>query len=48
MWCWRRMEAIGLTVCVKNEDILHRVKRKRNILGTVKRRKPKWSGHVKN
>jgi hypothetical protein len=33
------MEAIGLTVCVKNEEVLHRVKRERNILDTVKKKK---------
>jgi len=27
MWCWRRMEII-LTNSVKNEEVLHRVKRK--------------------
>jgi hypothetical protein len=38
IWCWRRMEIIW-TDCVRNEDVLHRVKEERNILHTIKRRK---------
>jgi hypothetical protein len=30
MWCWRRMEKISWTNCVRNE-VLHRVKEERNI-----------------
>jgi hypothetical protein len=30
---------------VKNE-VLHRVKKDRNILHTIKRRKTNWSGHI--
>jgi hypothetical protein len=26
MWCWRRMEKMSLTDCVKKEEVLHRVK----------------------
>ena len=43
--CWRRME-ISWTHSVRNEEILRRVKEKRNILHTVKRRKDNWIGHV--
>jgi hypothetical protein len=32
MWCWRRMEKISWTDCVRNEEVLHRVKEKRNKL----------------
>ena len=39
MWCWRRMEKISWTDRVRNEEVLRRVKKERNILHTVKRRK---------
>jgi hypothetical protein len=45
MWCWRRMEEISWTNCVKNE-VLHRVKKERNILQIIKRRKAIWIGHM--
>jgi hypothetical protein len=32
MWCWRRVERISWTDCVKNEEVLHRVNEERNIL----------------
>jgi hypothetical protein len=38
MWCLKRME-ISWTDCVRNEEILYRVKEERNILHTIKRRK---------
>jgi hypothetical protein len=38
MWCWRRMEKISWTDRVRNEEVLHKVKEKRNIVHTVKRR----------
>jgi hypothetical protein len=31
---------------VRNEEVLHRVKQKRNILHTMKRRKANWIGHI--
>jgi hypothetical protein len=46
MWCWRRMEKISWTDCVRNEEVLHRVKEERNILHTMKRRKANWIGHM--
>jgi hypothetical protein len=46
MWCWRRMENINWTDCVRNEEILHRVKEDRNILHTVIRRKFNWIGLI--
>jgi len=45
MWYWGRMEKVSWTDRVRNEEALHRVKEKRNILLTVKRRKAKWIGH---
>jgi hypothetical protein len=46
MWCWRRIETISWTHCVKNEEVLHRVKEERNILHTIKRRKANLIGHI--
>ena len=46
IWCWRRMEKIGWTDRVRNEEVLHRVKEERNILHTAKRRKANWIGHI--
>jgi hypothetical protein len=46
MWCWRRMEKISWTDCVRNEDVLHRLKEGRNIVHTIKRRKANWIGHI--
>jgi hypothetical protein len=37
MWCWRRMEKICSTDRVINEKVLHRVKKERNILLTLKK-----------
>jgi len=31
---------------VGNEEVLQRVKEKRNILQTIKRRNPNWIGHI--
>jgi hypothetical protein len=46
MWCWRRMEKIICNDRVRNEEVLHRVNEKRNILHTVQRRKANWIGHI--
>jgi hypothetical protein len=40
------MEKISWTDCVRNEEVLRRVKEGRNILQTIKRRKAKWIGHI--
>jgi hypothetical protein len=37
--CWWRGMEISWTNCVTNEETLHRVREKRNILHTLKRRK---------
>jgi hypothetical protein len=39
------MEKISWTNHVRNEEVLHRDKEKRNILHTIKRRKANWVGH---
>jgi hypothetical protein len=39
------MENISLTDCVRNEEVLHRVK-EWNIVHTIKRRKANWIGHI--
>jgi hypothetical protein len=41
VWSWRRMEKISWTNCVKNEEVLHRIKDK-NILYAIKQRKMNW------
>jgi hypothetical protein len=40
------METIGWTDCVRNEEVLQRVKEERNILHTVNRRKGNWIGRI--
>lgn len=42
---WRRTEKIIRTDHVKNE-VLQRVEQERNIINTIKRRKPNWIGHI--
>jgi hypothetical protein len=37
---------ISWTDRVRNEEVLHRVKEKRNILHTITRRKANWIGHI--
>ena len=46
IWCWRSMEKINCTDRVRNEEVLHSVKKTRNILNTMKRRKVIWIGHM--
>jgi hypothetical protein len=46
MWCWRRMEKISWTDRVRNGEVLHRVKKEKNILHRIKRRKANWIGHI--
>jgi hypothetical protein len=40
------MEQISLTDCVRNEEVLQRVKEERNILHTIKISKANWIGHI--
>jgi len=46
MWCWRRMDKISCIDHVRNEDVLLRVKEKRNILHEICKRKANWIGHI--
>jgi hypothetical protein len=46
IWCWRRMEKISRTDHVRNEDVLLRVKKQRNILHEIRKRKANWIGHI--
>ena len=46
MWCWKRMEKISWTDHVRNEDVLLRVKKQRNILHEICKRKANWIGHI--
>ena len=43
MRCWRRIEKISWTDCVRNEE-LHRVKEEKNILHAIKKEEgqPDW------
>jgi hypothetical protein len=40
------MENISWTDCVRNEEVLQRIKDERDILQTTKRRKASWIGHI--
>ena len=46
MWCWRRMEKISWTYHVRNEEVLHRVNKHRNILHKIRKWKANWIGHI--
>jgi len=46
MWCWRRMEKISWTDHVRNEEVLLRVKEKRNVLHEISKGKADWIGHI--
>jgi hypothetical protein len=46
MWCWRRVEKISWTDRVRNEEELHRGKKERNILHTIKIRKAIWISQI--
>jgi hypothetical protein len=40
------MEKISWTDHVRDEEVLHRVKKERNIIPTIKRRNANWIGHI--
>jgi len=40
------MKKIRWTDCVRNEEVLKRIKDERNILHTIKIRKANWIGHI--
>jgi len=48
MWCWRRMEKISRRDRVRNEEVLHKVKEKGNILPSIKTKKANWICHTLN
>jgi hypothetical protein len=45
MWCWRRIELIGWSGRLKNEEVLYRITEKKNILHKIKQKKPNWTRH---
>jgi len=46
MWCWRGMDKISWTDHVRNEEVLLRVKKQRNIINEMSKRKANWVGHI--
>ena len=40
------MEKISWTDRVRNEEVINRIKEKRNIQHTIKSRKANWIGHI--
>jgi len=46
MWCWRRMEKIGWTDHVSNEEVLFWVNEQRDILHEIRKQKANWIGHI--
>jgi hypothetical protein len=46
MWCWRRIEKISWTDHVRNGEVLPAVKKQRNILHEINKRKANWIGHI--
>jgi hypothetical protein len=46
IWCWRRMEKISWSDRVRNEEVLLRVKKQRNILYEISNRKSNRIGHI--
>ena len=46
MWCWRRMEKINWCDNVRNEEVLLRVKKQRDILHEISKWMANWIGHI--
>ena len=46
MWYLKRMEKISWTDRARNEEVLQGVKKERNILQAIKRRKANLIGHI--
>jgi len=46
IWCWRRMDKIIWTDHVRNEEVLLRVNKQRDILQEIRKRKANWIGHI--
>jgi len=45
-WCWRKMEKISSTDRMRNEEVSQRVKKTRNILHPITRKKANTIGHI--
>lgn len=46
MWCYRRMLKIPWIDKIRNEEVLERLKKEREVLATVKKRKLEYFGHL--
>jgi len=46
VWCWRRIEKTIWSNCVRNEEVLQRVKQESNSVQTIKWRKGNLIGHI--
>jgi len=46
MWCWRKMEKIGWTDRVRDEQVLQGIREEKNIVHTVNRRNVNWIGRI--
>jgi len=46
VWWWRRMEKVGWTHHVRNEELLLRVNEQRSIPHEMRKRKTNWFGHI--
>jgi hypothetical protein len=44
--CWRRMEKIGWTDHVRNEEVLLRVKEQKNMLHEISKQNANYIGHI--
>jgi len=45
MWCCRRIDVSSWTDLLKNGDVLQRNAENKNILHTIKQKKPNWTRH---
>lgn len=45
LWIWRDMGRIRWTDKLRNKNIVERVREKRNIMETIRKKKKKWVGH---
>jgi hypothetical protein len=46
MWCWRRKEKISWTYRARDKEVLLTVKKQRNILHEISKRKANLVGHI--
>ena len=45
MWCRRRIEVIIWTDGLEKEDVLQRIAENKNMIHTIKQKKPNWTKH---